>query len=103
MTIETDILDALQQAEELGGPELPEYIALMDRIASEAKRRANVARERDERTTITDTEAVECIHQVLDGTEWGSDSLEVIAQAVRETGRVIRDINEFDDDAADLT
>lgn len=33
-------LDAIQDAEEMGGPEIPQYIALMQKISEEAERRA---------------------------------------------------------------
>jgi hypothetical protein len=38
-----------------------------------------------------DIEALEDIHQLLDGKEWGSDTLEQIAEVIRETGREIRE------------
>lgn len=37
-------LDALQDADEMGGPEGDDYIALMEAVAAEALRRANVCR-----------------------------------------------------------
>jgi hypothetical protein len=43
--IYTQVILAMQLAEELGGPELPEYITLMERIAAEATQRAATARE----------------------------------------------------------
>ena len=42
-SIETGIFNALQQADEIGGPEAPEYIALMLRVAKEATERAQNA------------------------------------------------------------
>ena len=38
-----------------------------------------------------DLEALNDIHSLLDGTEWGSDTLEQIADILRETGREIRE------------
>lgn len=40
-----DVLFALQKAEELGGPEPKDYIALMERVATECATRADNARE----------------------------------------------------------
>jgi hypothetical protein len=40
-----DVMRAMQQAEELGGPEGAQYVALMERIAHEAQRRANTMRD----------------------------------------------------------
>jgi hypothetical protein len=39
------VLNALQDADELGGPEAPEYIGLMEAVAAECTKRASVARE----------------------------------------------------------
>lgn len=36
-----------------------------------------------------DTAAVEAIHRILDGREWGAEDLESIAEIVRGTGRTI--------------
>lgn len=38
-----DAMQALDAAEELGGPDVPEYVALMRAIAEEALRRAESA------------------------------------------------------------
>lgn len=38
-----------------------------------------------------DLEALNDIHVLLDGKEWGSDTLEQIAEVIRETGREIRE------------
>lgn len=38
-----------------------------------------------------DLEALNDIHSLLDGTEWDSDTLEQIADILRETGREIRE------------
>jgi hypothetical protein len=40
------VMAAMQDAEEMGGPEGAQYVALMERIAHEAQRRANTMRER---------------------------------------------------------
>lgn len=40
------VLEAMQRAEELGGPDDAAYILLMERIAAEATRRAAACRER---------------------------------------------------------
>lgn len=41
-----NVLQAMQSAEEMGGPEGPEYIALMNDIAAEADRRASIVTQR---------------------------------------------------------
>lgn len=41
------VMAAMQPAEEMGGPEGAQYVALMERIAHEAQRRANNARPRE--------------------------------------------------------
>lgn len=41
------VLDALQDADELGGPDRPEYIELMDMLAAECRKRAQTAEETD--------------------------------------------------------
>jgi hypothetical protein len=38
-----------------------------------------------------DLEALKDIHALLDGKEWGTDTLEQIAEILRETGREIRE------------
>jgi uncharacterized FlgJ-related protein len=43
--------------------------------------------------TRRDIEALEAIHKLLDGTEWGTHTLEEIADIIQETGREIRDCN----------
>jgi hypothetical protein len=40
---------------------------------------------------LTDTEAMEAIHEVMDGEEWSSDTLQAIAEIVTASGRVILD------------
>lgn len=40
-----------------------------------------------------DLEALNEIHTILDGKEWGSDTLEDIAEVIRGTGREIREPN----------
>lgn len=42
-----DVMRAMQPAEELSGPDSAQYVALMERIAHEAQRRANNARQRE--------------------------------------------------------
>lgn len=44
-----------------------------------------------EGTPLTDTEAMEAIHEVMDGEEWSSDTLQAIAEIVTASGRVILD------------
>lgn len=39
------VLDAMQPAEDIGGPSVPDYIELMQRIATEATERARNAAE----------------------------------------------------------
>lgn len=43
-----DVLDAMQNAEELGGPDAAEYITMMERIAAEAVKRATICRANNE-------------------------------------------------------
>jgi hypothetical protein len=43
---------------------------------------------------LTDHEAMLAIQQVLDGTEWNSDTFEAIAQIVTDAGHAIRDMND---------
>lgn len=43
--IYNDVLTAMKNAEEMGGPEGTDYIELMERIAIEATQRANNCRE----------------------------------------------------------
>ena len=52
---------------------------------SAEKRRAAIA------DVKRDLDALDDIHHILDGTEWGSDTLEQIAEIIRETGRKIRE------------
>lgn len=42
----TAVMDAMQQAEELHGPPASEYIILMERIAANASKRADIVREK---------------------------------------------------------
>jgi hypothetical protein len=46
-------------------------------------------------TKITDTEAMNRIHQLLDGTEWDSDTTQEIALVVRATEREIAEPGEY--------
>jgi hypothetical protein len=43
---------------------------------------------------MDDTEAMNAIHALMDGTEWSADTLEEIADVVLATGRTITDPNE---------
>lgn len=45
-----------------------------------------------------DIDALNAIHTLLDGTEWGSDTLEDVAEIVRETGREIHEPYYYGDD-----
>ena len=49
------------------------------------KRRAKIAEQQ------RDLEALNDIHELLDGKEWDSDTLNNIAEIIRETGREVRD------------
>jgi len=41
-----------------------------------------------------DTLTVDAIARVLDGTEWSSDTLPVVADILRSAGRTVRDVDE---------
>lgn len=43
---------------------------------------------------MSDTVAVDLIQAILDGTEWDAGTATVIADAVRATGRRVRDLHE---------
>jgi hypothetical protein len=43
-----------------------------------------------------DRKAVDRITVILDGNEWGPDTLAAIADEVRRTGRQVRDLDEYD-------
>lgn len=43
-----------------------------------------------------DRQTVDRIADLLDGNEWGPDTLEAVAEQVRRTGREIRDLDEYD-------
>jgi len=45
---------------------------------------------------LTDTQAMARIHELMDGTEWSADTLDLICNVVLDTGRVIRDTGEVD-------
>ena len=45
---------------------------------------------------MTDKQAIEAIHAILDGTEWEPQTLDDIAEVVLATGREIRDPNEME-------
>lgn len=36
--------------------------------------------------------ALETIHRILDGKEWNSDTMSLVADQVRITGRIVRDV-----------
>jgi hypothetical protein len=38
-----------------------------------------------------DRDAIDAIHEVLDGTEWSIDMLDTIADVIRLTGRTLRE------------
>jgi hypothetical protein len=40
---------------------------------------------------VSDTDAVDRIRQMLDGVEWSTDTLEHVADVVRETGRLVNE------------
>ena len=42
---------------------------------------------------LSDKEAIEKIHKLLDAQEWGVHTLEQVADIVSDTGRKIRDCN----------
>ena len=42
-------------------------------------------------TTKTDTQAMDEIHALLDGTEWDTETIEHVAEIVGRTGRKIRE------------
>jgi len=47
---------------------------------------------------LDDTRAMTLIQGIMSGNEWNSDTLDVIAEIVRLTGREILDSEEYDDD-----
>jgi len=40
---------------------------------------------------MTDSEALDAIHEILDGCEWSADTLDEIAYIIRQTGRPINE------------
>lgn len=48
--------------------------------------------------TLTDTEALDRIHALLDGQLWGPDTLDDIACVLTMTGRAVDDPDDFDSD-----
>ena len=44
--------------------------------------------------TLNDAAAMALIHELLDGAEWSSDTLEAIGEVVLATGRIIADPND---------
>jgi hypothetical protein len=44
----------------------------------------------------SDKDAMDAIHRLLDGREWSPDTLDEIANIVRQTGREVRDSGELD-------
>ncbi len=45
--------------------------------------------------TLTDTQAMIEIHLLLDRTEWDSETIALVAEIVKATGREIRDPNDW--------
>lgn len=43
---------------------------------------------------LTDEQALDAIARELDGTEWGADTLERVAELVRRTSREVRDVDD---------
>jgi hypothetical protein len=46
--------------------------------------------------SLTDTEAVDQIHKLMDGLEWSADTLDEMARLVELTGRLIQDPNDIE-------
>ena len=46
---------------------------------------------------LTDEEAMDQIHSLMDGEEWDADTLDGIAEIVQKTGRAIGDCNELEE------
>jgi xanthine dehydrogenase iron-sulfur cluster and FAD-binding subunit A len=44
--------------------------------------------------TCSDREALDRIAAALDGREWDADTLDAVAEAVRSTGRPVRDVDD---------
>ena len=59
--IKQAVFEAMQDAEELGGPELPEYIELMEAIAQECRQRADNARDLQGKHKLTAQEFEACM------------------------------------------
>lgn len=49
---------------------------------------------------LSDKDALDRITDVLSGQEWSADTPELIAEIVKLTGRVVRDLPEFEGDDA---
>ena len=62
-------------------------MASLDKWLAGEKRRAK----REEMNR--DIEALNAIHQLLDGKEWDTDTLDQIAEVLRETGREVRGLD----------
>jgi hypothetical protein len=43
---------------------------------------------------MSDREAMDYIHDILDGREWDSDTLSEVVEILRETGRDVRDLGD---------
>jgi hypothetical protein len=67
-------------------PLMRRWVAMSNARKTPAEARADLRRELQR-----DLDALKDIHQLLDGKEWGSDTLEQIAEVIRETGREIRE------------
>lgn len=73
-----------------------EYEALVQHEMTVLERLEQIAITRD------DTLAMNLIHEIMDGTEWSSDTTAEIADVVKATGRVIREPDEMEDDDPDF-
>lgn len=51
----------------------------------------------EQKRQISDTEAMNRIHALMDGEEWNSDTTSAIAAILLETGRAIHDSNETEE------
>lgn len=60
-----------------------------------------LAWDKDNGFNLSDQEALDAIAQAMSASEWNADLWDIVAQRVRATGRVIRDIDDLEDDDQD--
>jgi len=50
------------------------------------------------RRAVSDSQAMDSIHAILDGEEWSSDHLDAIAEVLVSTGRTIRSCDDDEEE-----